>query len=95
MTFDEIPNGSLIFVDVNILIYSFWAQDRLSPICYQLLKRIERLEIEAFTTADSISNMVHRLMTIQAIEVYGFAPKSIAHRLKDRLELVQQLEFVN
>jgi predicted nucleic acid-binding protein len=91
MTFPDIAAGASVFLDANSFIYHFIAHPVLGPACTTLLERIENKEIQAFTSSHVLSEMAHRLMTIEAQQVFGWPPAGMANRLKRHPTEVQQL----
>jgi predicted nucleic acid-binding protein len=91
MTFDALLPGQAIFVDGNILIYYFTAHYRYGASCKKLLDRIENKEIGGFTSAAVLTEIVHRLMTIEACQRFGWPVRGIARRLRKHPAGVQQL----
>jgi predicted nucleic acid-binding protein len=91
MTFDDIPVGLVIFVDANPLLYYFTAHPRYGSACQKLLDRIEKKEITGFTSATVLTEVVHRLMTIEACQRFIWPVRGIAQRLRRHPAEVQQL----
>jgi uncharacterized protein len=91
MTFDDIQGGQAIFVDANVFLYYFTAHLKYGPACKNLLDRIENREIVGFTSAHVLTEIVHRLMTIEACQRFGWSVKGIARRLRKHAAEVQQL----
>lgn len=91
MTFANIPAGSQVFLDANILIYHASADPSHGAACKQLMERIARREIEGFTSAHVLGDVAHRLMTLEAITSFGWAAKRIAIRLRHNPTEVQKL----
>ena len=91
MTFDALPAGVTVFVDANPLLYYFTAHPRFGPSCQKLLDRIENKEIAGFTSAHVLTEIVHRLMTIEACQRFIWPAKGIAQRLRKHPAEVQQL----
>ena len=82
MTFANIPPGSQVFLDANTLIYHASADPNYGAACKQLLERIARRDIEGFTSSHVLTDVAHRLMTLEAIASLGWAAKGIAVRLR-------------
>jgi predicted nucleic acid-binding protein len=91
MTFAEIPDGASVFLDANTLVYHFTPEPRLGPACRDLLDRCARQELVGFTSARVVSNMAHRLMTLEAIERFGWPVAGVARRLQRHPEQIGQL----
>jgi predicted nucleic acid-binding protein len=54
-------------------------------------ERIERHETLGFTSTHILTEVSHRIMTIEAIAIHGWPPAAIAPRLRRHPALVQQL----
>jgi predicted nucleic acid-binding protein len=91
MTFDAITAGLSIFVDANPFLYYFTAHPRYGAACQKLLDRIENKDISGMTSTHVLAEVVHRLMTIEACQRFGWPAKGIAPRLRKHPAEVQQL----
>jgi predicted nucleic acid-binding protein len=91
MIFDDIPTGSVIFVDANIFVYYFEPHPVFGPACQQLFVRIENNDLQGFTSAGVLSNVVHRVMTQEAATLFSRPMTGIASWLKQHPAEVQQL----
>ena|SRR6516164_570667 len=91
MTFANTPAGTSLFVDANIFIHHFGWDRVLQPVCQQLLERIARQELAGFTFTHALSEMAHRLMTLEAINVNGLPATGIAQQLRKNPAEVQKL----
>ncbi len=90
MTFANLANGQSVFLDANTLIYHF-VPHPLQPACQALLERIARQEIQGFTAADVLSDVAHRIMTLEAISTLGLPAARIAQRLRNHPDNIQKL----
>jgi predicted nucleic acid-binding protein len=91
MTFGDLQGGQALFVDANVFLYYFTAHRKYGLACKDLLDRIENQEIVGFTSAHVLTEVVHRLMTIEACQRFGWPAKGIAHRLRKHPAEVRQL----
>jgi len=91
MTFAGIPRGNSVFIDANTLVYYSVADPRYGAACKQLLERIARQEIHGFTSAHVLGDVAHRVMTLEAIDRFGWPAKGIAQRLRQNPAEVQKL----
>jgi predicted nucleic acid-binding protein len=91
MIFADIPAGVSVFVDANTFIYAFGPDPILGPPCNQLLDRIERGDIRGVTSSHVLSDVAHRLMTLEACKVFGWTMTGIASRLKHHPAQIQAL----
>lgn len=91
MTFADVPAGAAIFLDANTLVYYFGWDPILRPVCWQLLERVEDGDLQGYTSADTLSDVAHRLMTLEAMRRFGWPAQGIANRLRRHPAEVQQL----
>jgi predicted nucleic acid-binding protein len=89
--FTAIPNGTALFVDANPFVYHFAPGPRSAAVCRQLLERVAQREVTAFTSMHVLSDVAHRLMTLEAMRRFGWAPTGIANRLRRHPAEVQAL----
>jgi predicted nucleic acid-binding protein len=81
MTFDQIPSGTEVFLDANALIYHFTAEPMFGAACTRLIERIEQADLRGLTSAEVLSDVAHRMMTIEAIQRFGWPVAGVAARL--------------
>jgi predicted nucleic acid-binding protein len=67
MIFADLLAGAPVFVDANTLVYHFALDPRHGTACTQLLERVARQELVAFTSTHVLSDATHRCMTLEAI----------------------------
>jgi predicted nucleic acid-binding protein len=91
MTFADLVAGDAVFVDANILTYHFQPHPAWGPPCTDLLRRIENQELVGFTSTHALSEVSHRLMTIQASTLLGWPFAGIGNRLRTNPAEVQKL----
>jgi predicted nucleic acid-binding protein len=91
MTFADLLAGAAVFVDANILVYRFSLHPQFSPPCTDLLERIERRELAGYTSAPVVSEAAHRLMTLEAITLFGRPAAGIGNWLRSNPVEVQKL----
>jgi predicted nucleic acid-binding protein len=82
MTFDDLQNGDTVFVDANTLIYHFTNHAKYGAPCTRLLERIEFQELQGFTSSHCLTDVSHRIMTIEAMRHMGWPISRLAARLK-------------
>jgi predicted nucleic acid-binding protein len=91
MIFADLVSGSSIFLDANTLIYHFTAEPFFGPPCNQLMHQIHGRHILGYTSTHVLTELAHRLMTIEAIRTFGWAAVGIVKRLLKHPTRVQQL----
>jgi predicted nucleic acid-binding protein len=82
MTFAQLPPGLAVFLDANSLIYHFTNDPTYGVACTQLIKRVEQRQLQGFTSAHVLSDVAHRLMTLEAIDLLGWPAAGVAARLR-------------
>jgi predicted nucleic acid-binding protein len=92
MNFTHLAAGDAIFLDANTLIYHFAPDPVFGPACDHLLHRIHNQEIQGFTSTHMLSEVAHRLMTIEASNLFGWPFTGIAYRLKANPAEFQKLQ---
>lgn len=80
-----------MFVDANTLLYHFTADANYGAACTEFLERIERQELNGYTSTHVVSEMAHRLMTIEAALRFTRPFAGIAPWMKKHPSEVQQL----
>ena len=91
MTFDEIPAGIAVFLDSNTLIYHFTGHPKYGAACTRLTERIERQEIQGFSSAHVLAEVAHCIMTIEAMNLFGWPASGLAARLRKHRTQISQL----
>jgi predicted nucleic acid-binding protein len=91
MIFTDLPAGVSVFLDANTLLYHFTADANYGAACTDLVERIERQELAGFTSTHVVSEVAHRLMTIEAAQRFNRTFAGIAPWLKKHPNEVQQL----
>src|SRR5262245_1116265 len=91
MKFEDIPPGAAVFLDANTLIYYFAPDPVHGPACARLLQRIDNQDILGFTSAHVLSDVAHRLMTLEAHKRFTWPFSGMVRRLKRHPAEVRQL----
>ena len=91
MRLDEIPAGTSVFVDANVFVYAFADDKKFGPRCIDFLERIELGALKGYIAAPILSEVAHRLMTLEACETFRWPYPGISQRLRRHLDHVQKL----
>jgi len=91
MTFEDIPPRASVFIDANTLVYHIGPDPEFRPACQGLLERCARQELAGFTSAHVVSNVAHRVMTLEAIDRFGWPAAGIGRRLLRHPDNLRQL----
>jgi predicted nucleic acid-binding protein len=87
MTLDDIPSGTVVLLDANILIY---ARRGASVQCQRLLARCAAREIRGCLTTIAVAEFCHRRM-MQEAQSLGLAGSNPAKALSQNPALLGQL----
>lgn len=91
MIFSDLPVGAAVFLDANTLLYHFTNEPQYGPACTDLVERIENNEHVGFTATHMISEVAHRMMTIEASQQFGRPFAGIVRWMTQHAAEVQQL----
>jgi predicted nucleic acid-binding protein len=91
VTFDDILSGTALFVDANCLVYAVSADPRYGASCKRLLERIDNQEIQGFVSAHVLSELAHRVMTLEVARRLNRPLAGMANWLRRHPAEVQQL----
>ncbi len=71
LTLTNIPDGETVFIDANIFVYAFGGHVTFATQCTELLERVEQKRLLGVASAAIVSEVAHRIMTIEACETFG------------------------
>jgi predicted nucleic acid-binding protein len=91
MRLADVPAGSTVFVDANILIFALTNHPTHGAACTVFLDRAEHQQIVAVTSTHVLGEVVHRMMSIEAADRFAWPVQGIANRLRRHPSEVQQL----
>jgi predicted nucleic acid-binding protein len=91
MIFADLVSGDSVFVDANTLVYHFQPHPVFGAACTDLVERIEHQDLVGLTSTHILSEMAHRLMTVEASARFGWPFAGIAQRLGQHPTQVQTL----
>ena len=91
MNFADIQTGGSVFVDSNIFIYNFAPDPQFGVPCQELLERIEFGDLTAFCSTRELSDVAHRLMTLEACQTFAWPYAGIGQRLRTHPAEIAQL----
>jgi predicted nucleic acid-binding protein len=92
MIYSDLPAGAAVFVDASPFIHHFEPNALFGPAATEFLERVENQEITGFCTTHIISEVGHRLMTIEAMQTFGWKSAGIALKLRNHPAEVQKLK---
>jgi predicted nucleic acid-binding protein len=93
MTFDQIPTGTEVFLDANALIYHFTNDSSYGGACTRLVERIEQRDLIGYASAHVLADTAHRLMTLEAMDHFGWPIAGLAARLRKHHTEISKLSL--
>ena len=91
LTLADIPAHVAVFLDANLFVYHFAPHPSLQVLCQHLLERTAAQELMGYTSAHVLTNVAHRIMTLEAVERLGWPLTGIAQRLQRHRDQFSQL----
>ena len=67
---------------IRLLVYAILADPRYGSACERLLERIDNQDIQGFTSAHVLSEMAHRVMTLEAVTRFNRPLAGMANWLR-------------
>ena len=84
----DIKAKSKIFVDSNIFIYHFTGT---SEHCSAFLRRCEDKEVKAYTSINTLLEVMHRLMMVEVVRKKLLKPPNLVKKLQKKPHLIKEL----
>jgi predicted nucleic acid-binding protein len=91
MTYVDLPDGTTVFLDAGVFIHHFEPNPLFGPASTDLLERIENQQLSGVTSSHILSEVAHRLMTVEAMQDFGWKSAGIAAQLRSHLQKVKSL----
>lgn len=91
MIFADLASGAEVFLDANTFVYHFAPDPLYGADSNALLERIERQDVRGVTSTHVLTEFAHRLMTIEAVSLFGWPQAGIAYRLRKHAGEIQKL----
>lgn len=93
MNLEDIRDDDLVFVDANILLYSFQAY---SKQCHELIYRIDRKKVRGACSTVVVAEMCHRCMLLEARSKERLSTSNPVRALSQHPAFVMKLaEYAN
>ncbi len=71
-TFNRIPANVPVILDANIVIYALFPQVRHHEFCKKLLERGARGEVQLYLAANTVADVIHRVMVLELLTQGSF-----------------------
>ena len=88
MSLNDIPSNSTVFIDSPIFIYHFTDK---SPECSEFLNRCAKGYFQGVTSVIVLIEVLHRLMTLEAVQKGLVSPGNIVRRLRENSTITGSL----
>lgn len=85
---NDLLSGTPVGLDANVFIYHFTGRSRTAS---HVIELVESGEIDAVTSREAVQDVLHRLMTLEAVSNGLISGKNPARKLKARPEIVRTL----
>jgi predicted nucleic acid-binding protein len=92
MLLSEIPAGSRLLCDANVMVYGMLQAEPFAAVCRAFLERAARREITVYIAASSAADVIHRAMVSEAITKFGLEPRKAVSYLKAHPKAVRELQ---
>jgi predicted nucleic acid-binding protein len=83
MIYADLPAGDTVFVDASVFIHHFEPNAIFGPAASDFLERIENQELSGIASTHVVSEVAHRLMTMEAMQAFGLKSAGIALHLRN------------
>ncbi|HBI45077.1 MAG TPA: hypothetical protein DDY78_19795 [Planctomycetales bacterium] len=93
MTFADLVRGDSVFLDADTFVYHFQPHSAFGPPCTDLLKRIELQELSGYTSTHVLSELAHRLMTMEASALFNWASKIVQRLQQNPAHVLRLTQF--
>jgi predicted nucleic acid-binding protein len=91
MRLANIPKGTRVFADANILSYALSTIEPFHTLTAPLLERSARREIELLTSSFQAAHVIHRAMVVEARHRYQLPSREVVSYLKQHPDAVRSL----
>jgi predicted nucleic acid-binding protein len=89
--FTDLPAAESVFLDANTFLYHFTNNPQFGPACTEFIERIENGELAGFTSTHVLSEVAHRMMTIETSQQFSRPFVGIVRWMQQHPTQVQQL----
>lgn len=90
----SLSQGSKIFIDANIFLYSIFGHPTLMPQCKEFLLKVENSAYESVTSTLVLNEVMHKLMLAEVAKIKRLSSERDALRLiKEQPEIVSSLSM--
>ncbi len=88
MNLSEIPQGEMVVLDANIVIYSV---RNVSRQCRQIFRRCAEQDLSCIMSSQQIAEVMHRLMIAEALDNKWISGSNPARKLSEKPDRIKAL----
>lgn len=89
---NQVPSGTHLFLDTNILLYAIAEHPRLGPWCDTLLDRIRQGDVAGYISVIVLNELIHKLIIGEVAQKAGLKPGQVIQYLKHHRKVLEDLE---
>jgi len=89
---NQVPSGSRLFLDTNILLYAITEHPRFGPWCDALLDRIRQEDVAGYISVIVLNELIHKLIIGEVAQKAGLKPGQVIQYLKRHRKVLEDLE---
>lgn len=91
LNLSQVPSGTRIFIDSNILLYVFFKHPVYGKSCLAFIKRIEENDIAGFIDEFVLNEVFHKLMVTAIMNCHRCSPAEAIAFVKKTPEILREL----
>lgn len=95
MFLEDIPDDSVVFVDMNILLYDISGHRVYGKSCKGFLDRLRRGRVKGITSITVLNELLHKLILGEIAEEHGLGLYQVIDFIKQDPEILVNLKAYN
>ena len=88
MNLSQVPPGTRIFIDSNILLYIFLKHPKWGKSCQQFMQRTEGMDIQGIVDEFIFNEVMHKLMVTAMVNRFHCSPQKAIALVKNTPEIL-------
>lgn len=89
---EELPSGSVTFIDSNIFIYEFSSHSKYGKSCRNFLERVEQTEFLGVTSVTVLDEVLYKSMLIELSNIKEISISEASTEMRDNPEAIKDLD---
>jgi Predicted nucleic acid-binding protein, contains PIN domain len=91
---DEIPEGTRVFIDANIFLYSAFKHPDFGQSCKSFFERVREGKVAGCSSGFVLNEVFHKLMIAEVVKTFGVRARKATGLLKDNPDTIAELSMV-